>query len=224
MKHSVVSTDGTEVRQIELPDEVFAHRVSDGSIYHAIRNELANSRVGTAKVKTRGEVSGSHKKPWRQKGTGRARAGTMQSPIRVGGGVAFGPRPRDYGYHMPKKAKRLAMKSILSQKAASDALVIVEDFEVPDGKTRNLAPILGRLTNERRSVFIVGGDEPMVKRAGRNIAYCTVLSYNRLRAHDLFYGERVVVTESAAKALGNMYGKVPESEGAEQAGSEGASS
>ncbi|MFW5995316.1 MAG: 50S ribosomal protein L4 [Spirochaetia bacterium] len=223
MKHSVVSTDGTEVRQIELPDEVFAQRVSEGSIYHAIRNELANNRVGTAKVKTRGEVAGSHKKPWRQKGTGRARAGTMQSPIRVGGGVAFGPRPRDYGYRMPKKAKRLAMKSILSRKAASGALVVVEDFEVPDGKTRNLAPVLERLTGSRRSVFIVGGDEPMIKRAGRNIAFCTVLSFNRLRAHDLFYGERVVVTESAVKALGDMYGRSPGAAEAQTA-SEGASS
>lgn len=223
MKHSVVSTDGTEVRQIELPDEVFGQRVSEGSIYYAIRNELANSRIGTAKVKTRGEVSGSHKKPWRQKGTGRARAGTMQSPIRVGGGVAFGPRPRDYGYRMPKKAKRLAMKSLLSSKAANGGLVVVEDFEVPDGKTRELAPILERLTEARRSVLIVGGDEPMIKRAGRNIAFCTVLSFNRLRAHDLFYGERVVVTESAVNALGAMYGKSSRVDEASVA-SEGASS
>lgn len=206
MKHSVVSKDGSELRQIELDDEVFARRVSEGSIYHAIRNELANQRVGTAKVKTRGEVAGSHKKPWRQKGTGRARAGTLQSPVRVGGGVAFGPRPRDYSYKLPRKIKRLAIKSILSSKAASDSMVIVEDFDIPDGKTRNLFPVLQTLAGGQRAVFIVGGDEPMIKRAGRNIGWCTVLSYNRLRAHDLFYGKKLVITESAAKQLGEMYG------------------
>ncbi|MFP4642927.1 MAG: 50S ribosomal protein L4 [Spirochaetales bacterium] len=205
MQYSVVSKDGSELRQIELSDDVFARKVSEGSIYHAIRNELANQRVGTAKVKTRAEVAGSHKKPWRQKGTGRARAGTMQSPVRVGGGVAFGPQPRDYGYRMPRKAKRLAMKSLLSAMAKSGKLVVVEDFDVADGKTRNLAPVLSRLTEKNRAVFIVGGDEPMVKRAGRNIPWCTVLSYNRLRAHDLFYSRVLVVTESAAKALGEMY-------------------
>ena len=205
MQYSVVSKEGSRLRQIELSDDVFARRVSEGSIYHAIRNELANQRVGTAKVKTRAEVAGSHKKPWRQKGTGRARAGTMQSPIRVGGGIAFGPKPRDYSYRMPRKAKRLAMKSLLSAKAKSGKLVVVEDFDVADGKTRNLAPVLSGLTGKKKSVFIVGGDEPLVKRAGRNIPWCTVFSYNRLRAHDMFYSDTLVVTESAAKALGEMY-------------------
>ena len=215
MKYSVVSKDGgAELREIELSDEVFARRVSEGSVYHAIRNELANQRVGTAKVKTRAEVAGSHKKPWRQKGTGRARAGTLQSPVRVGGGVAFGPQPRDYSYKMPRKAKRLAMKSLLSSKAKSGELVIVEDFEVSDGKTKTLAKVLSPLTGNKRSVFIVGGDEPVVKRAGRNIPWCTVLSFNRLRAHDLFYSQAVVITESAAKALGEMYADSTKSVGA----------
>ncbi len=215
MKHSVVSTSGSEVRQIELSDEVFARRVSEGSIYHAIRNELANMRVGTASTKTRGEVAGSHRKPWRQKGTGRARAGTMQSPVRVGGGVAFGSRPRDYHYRIPRKAKRLAMMSILSQKAQNSALTVVEDFEVPDGKTRNLAAIVGPLAEKRRSVLVVSGDAPMIKRAGRNIPWCTVLSAARLRAHDLFYAERVFLTESAAKELNGKYGNAAQSESEE---------
>ncbi len=106
------------------------------------------------------------------------------------------------------------MKSLLSAKAKSGDLVVVEDFEVADGKTRNLAPVLSRLTGEKRSVFIVGGDEPMVKRAGRNIPWCTVLSFNRLRAHDLFYSQALVITESAARALGEMYTEGSESVGA----------
>ena len=102
----VYGIDGTERRDIELTDEVFNRPVSTGSIYHAIRNELANLRAGTASSKTRHEVRGSGTKPWRQKGTGRARAGTRQSPVWVGGGVAFGPKPRDYSYRVPKKLKR----------------------------------------------------------------------------------------------------------------------
>jgi len=205
MDKKVLSTKGKEVRTIELDDSVFAREVSEGSIYHAVRNELANLRVGTASTKTRSEVAGSHRKPWRQKGTGRARAGTYQSPVRVGGGVAFGPRPRDYSYRIPRKLKRVAMKSLLSLKNNTDALIVVEDFTVESGKTKDLYSILSILTNQEKTVLIIGDDDPMLKRAGRNIPWLTMLSYKRLRAHDLFYGSKVVVTESAAKQLSEFY-------------------
>ena len=205
MDKKVLSVKGKEVRQITLDDTVFGRKVSDGAIYHAIRNELANKRVGTASTKTRSEVAGSHRKPWRQKGTGRARSGTFQSPVRVGGGVAFGPRPRDYSYHLPKKMKRVAMKSLLSLKTGADDLIVVEDFSIESGKTRDLIAVLSPLTGEERTVLILGDDDPMVKRAGRNIPWLKMLSYNRLRAHDLFYGGKIVVTESAAKRLGEFY-------------------
>jgi len=109
MDKKVLSIEGKELRSITLDDAVFNIAVSEGAIYHAIRNELANQRIGTAATKTRSEVLGTHKKPWRQKGTGRARSGSKQSPVWVGGGVAFGPRPRDYNYKLPKKVKRLAI-------------------------------------------------------------------------------------------------------------------
>jgi len=205
MDRKVLSVKGKEVRQITLEDSVFAREVSEGAIYHAVRNELANSRVGTASTKTRSEVAGSHRKPWRQKGTGRARAGTFQSPVRVGGGVAFGPRPRDYSYRLPKKMKRVAMKSLLSMKTGSDDLIVVEDFTIESGKTRDLAAILSVLTGAERTVLILGDDDTMVKRAGRNIPWLRMLSYNRLRAHDLFYGGKLVLTESAAKRLNEFY-------------------
>ncbi len=206
MDTKVLSTAGKELRSITLADEVFGRKVSDGVIYHAIRNELANARVGTAKTKTRSEVAGSHRKPWRQKGTGRARAGTYQSPVRVGGGVAFGPRPRDYSYRMPKKMKRAAMMSLLSQKVSEERLLVVEDFTVEDGKTKKLAEIMSALTAQERTVLILGDDDAMIKRAGRNIPWLRYLSYNRLRAHDLFYGQRIVLTESAAQKLNEFYG------------------
>ncbi len=205
MDKKVLSVKGKEVRNITLDDSVFAREVSDGAIYHAVRNELANMRVGTASTKSRSEVAGTHRKPWRQKGTGRARAGTFQSPVRVGGGIAFGPKPRDYSYRLPKKMKRVALKSLLSLKNGADELIVVEDFTVESGKTRDLVAILSSLTGQERTVLILGDDDSMVKRAGRNIPWLRMLSYNRLRAHDLFYGGKLVVTETAVQRLNEFY-------------------
>ena len=207
MEKKVYSKDGNEIRTIKLDDAVFAREVSEGSIWHAIRNELANMRQGTAKVKTRSEVRGSTAKPWRQKGTGRARAGRRRSPLWRGGGVVFGPQPRDYSYKLPRKLKRLAMKSILSLKASDDASFrVVEDFSVESGKTRDLAAILKNFPNEGRTVVILGEDDIMTKRAGGNIRDLRFLTYNRLRAHDLFYGNNILVLEGAAMKLGEFYG------------------
>jgi len=204
----VYGIDGSQQRDIDLADEVFNRSVSTGSIYHAIRNELANLRVGTASTKTRSEVRGSGTKPWRQKGTGRARAGTRQSPVWVGGGVAFGPKPRDYSYKVPKKLKRLAFKSVLSQKIQEDRLMVVEDFTVESGKTRELVKILKGLMpeNGNRAAIVISGEDSMLKRAGRNVPGLSILSYNRLRVHDLFYAGTVIVFEKAAEELGRFYG------------------
>ncbi len=206
MQKPVLSIEGKQVRTIQLADAVFNREVSDGSIYHAIRNELANLRVGTHNTKTRTEVNGTHKKPWKQKGTGRARSGTKQSPVWVGGGIAFGPRPRDYSYSLPRKIKRLAMVSILSLKSQSEELKIVEDFTIANGKTKDIAVILANLVPSERTVLILKDDDAMVRRAGRNIPWLTILSYNRLRAHDLFYGKKILVLESAAQKLNDFYG------------------
>ena len=207
MKKQVWGQDGKELRSIELREDVFGVKVSEGSIYHAIKNELANTRVGTASSKTRGEVNGSRRKPWRQKGTGRARAGTRQSPVWVGGGVAFGPKPRDYSYALPKKVKRLAIRSILSMKNQEDRLKIIEDFDVESGKTRDLVKILKALVPEERTIMIVKDDAPLLKRAGRNIPWLSFLSFNRLRAHDMYYGRHMLMHEGAALKLNEMYGK-----------------
>ena len=128
MKTNVFSIDGSQsTKTIELNDEVFNREVSEGTIYYAVNNELANRRVGTASTKTRGEVKFSNAKPYRQKGTGNARAGDRKSPVWVGGGTIFGPKPRDYSYVLPKKMKRLAMKSLLSKGVQDERLVVVED-------------------------------------------------------------------------------------------------
>jgi large subunit ribosomal protein L4 len=206
MKKKVYSVDGKEVKTIELNDTVFAREISEGSIYNAIRNELANKRVGSACTKGRSEVKGSGAKPWRQKGTGRARSGHKRSPIWVGGGIAFGPKPRDYSYKMPRKIKRLAIKSILSLKAKDDVnFKIVEDFTVESGKTKDLVTVLKNLVSNERTIIIIKDDDSMVKRASANIANVNILSYNRLNAHDLFYGKNVLVFEGAALKLNEFY-------------------
>ena len=205
MEKKVYSTSGKELRTITLDDKVFGLPVNDDVIYYAITNELANKRVGTACTKTRKEVHGSNNKPYKQKGTGNARRGDKKSPITVGGGTIFGPKPRDFSYSIPKKEKRLAMMTILSAHAQGDRITVVEDFTIESGKTKDLVKILNNFAKDEKTVLILKDDDSKVKQAGRNIPNLTFLSYNRLNAHDLYYGRKVVVMESAVKSLSDFY-------------------
>ncbi|HQC26188.1 MAG TPA: 50S ribosomal protein L4 [Treponemataceae bacterium] len=207
MEKKVYSTDGKELRAITLDDKVFGLPINEDVIYYAINNELANKRVGTACTKGRAEVNGSNAKPFKQKGTaGRARRGDKKSPLLRGGGVIFGPKPRDFSFVLPKKVKRLAMKSILSLKAQTDRLTIIEDFTIESGKTKDLVSILKNFVkDEHRTVVVLKDNDAMLKRAGKNIPTVSFLSYNRLRAHDLFYGQKIIMLESAVKNLSDFY-------------------
>ena len=209
MQTKLYSVDGKETGTVELDDAVFGLPVNDDVIYYAVTNELANRRVGTACTKGRSEVHGSNAKPYKQKGTGRARRGDKKSPITVGGGTMFGPKPRDFSYAMPKKAKRLAMKSLLSKKVAEDRLFVLSDF-TSDGKTKNLAQIVNNFAKDERAVLIIHNDDQMIKRAARNIPNLSLLNYDRLEAHALFYGRKVLVLESATKKLSEFYGPCTE--------------
>ena len=216
MNCKVYSKEGKELRTIELDDAVFGLPVNDDLIWYAINNELANKRQGNASTKGRGEIHGSNARPYKQKGTGRARRGDKKSPVLVGGGTIFGPKPRDFSYSIPKKAKRQAMKTILSLKAQSDTLKIIEDFTIESGKTRDLAGLLNNFTPGVRTVLVLKDDDHKVKRAAANIPWLSYLSYNRLRAHDLFYGRQVLMLETAAKNLSSFYSN--EAKDTEEAG------
>ena len=205
MEKKVYSIDGKELRSVTLDDNVFGLPINEDVIYYAITNELANKRVGTACTKTRSEVHGSNAKPYKQKGTGHARRGDKKSPITRGGGTIFGPKPRDFSYAIPKKAKRLAMKSILSLQAQSDRLTVIEDFTVESGKTKDLVKILSNFSKNERTVIILKDDDKKIKQAGRNIKNVSFLSYNRLMAHELFYGRKVILLEGAAQKLAEFY-------------------
>lgn len=206
MNFKVYSKEGKELKTMVLDDAVFGLPVNDDLIWYAINNELANKRQGNACTKGRAEVHGSNARPYKQKGTGRARRGDKKSPILVGGGVIFGPKPRDYSYSMPKKAKREALKTILSLKAQSDTLKIIEDFSIESGKTKDLAKLLGNFEPGLRTVLVLKDDDPNIKRAAANIPWLSYLSYNRLEAHSLFYGRQVLMLETAAKNLNEFYG------------------
>lgn len=205
MEQKVYSIKGEEVRTIELSESVFNVDVRDALIYYAIVNEQANARVGTASTKTRAEVKGTSRKPWKQKGTGRARAGRRRSPLWVGGGIIFGPKPRDYSFSLPKKVKKSAYRSLLSLKVKENKLKIVEDFTVESGKTKDLLNILKNLVPEERSVLILKDNDSHIRRAGANIPWLTMLSYDRLNAKDLLYGKNVIMLETAAQNLNSMY-------------------
>lgn len=205
MEKKVFSVDGKELRTISLDDAVFGLPVNEDVIYYAVTNELANRRVGTACTKGRSEVHGSNAKPYKQKGTGHARRGDKKSPLLTGGGTIFGPKPRDFSYAIPKKEKRLAMKSILSMQAQSDRFTVVEDFTIDSGKTKDLVKILDNFTKGERTVLILKDDDPKIKQAARNIPSLQFLSYNRLSAHALFYGRKIIALESAVKNLSSFY-------------------
>ena len=202
----VLSKDGKKKGSVTVSDAVFGREPNMDTIYYAIRNELANRRVGTADVKERSEVRGSKRKPWRQKGTGRARAGTRRSPIWVGGGTVFGPSPRDYSYSMPRKQKRAAYMSLLSLKLQEEALKVVTDFAIESGKTKEMATHLSGYVGSESTVLVLDSDDAMTKRAARNIPWLKYLSFNRLSAHDLFYAKNVLVTESGIKKLDEFFG------------------
>ncbi|EED29313.1 50S ribosomal protein L4 [Borreliella garinii] len=209
MERKVFSKDGKEIGTINLDDRVFNIEISHGSIYNAIKNELSNLRVGTSSTKTRSEVRGSSKKPWKQKGTGRARVGTKRNPIWIGGGIALGPKPRDYSYRLPKKVKRLAFKSVLSLRAADENnFKVVENFNIESGKTKDLALIIKNFSSfNGKVVILLGNDDQMIKRAGKNIRDLKILSFNKLRVVDLFYAKNLIALESAVNKLNEFYVK-----------------
>ncbi len=207
MEAKVYGLDGNlNGKTAELNADVFDVQVSQGCIYYAVNNELANRRVGTACTKTRAEVNYSNTKPFKQKGTGNARRGDKKSPIFVGGGTIFGPKPRDYSYKMPRKMKRNAMKSLLTLSLQENRMFVVEDFTIESGETRDMDKILKNFAKDaERTVLIMASDDVMIRRAGRNIPNLHVLSYDKLSAKELLYGKKVLVLESAAKNLNEFY-------------------
>jgi large subunit ribosomal protein L4 len=208
MNAKVYDIKGKEKGTVKLNDSVFNMKPNKSIVYYALRAELANERQGTASTKGRSEVRGSGAKPYRQKGTGRARAGTRKSPIWTGGGVTFGPKPRSYRVRLPRKVKRLSIRSLLSMKNVGASLKIVEDFAVDSGKTKDFFSIASNLVDEdkrRRVLFIDVDRNEMTRRAGRNIPWLDYFDAGLLNTRALFYATQLVLTERAVKFLNEKY-------------------
>ena len=191
-----------ELRRIEpaLPDSIFGVTVRPHLLHQAVVMQLNNRRAGTASTKTRGEVRGSGRKPWRQKGSGRARAGSVRSPIWVGGGTAFGPAPRDYSYRIPKKARRQAVLSALSLKRQEDKLVVVEPEDVSEIKTRLMAEALAAL-GVGKSLLVIGDRDEKIELSARNLPDVKVLRVAGLNVYDVLRFEHLVLTREALQKI-----------------------
>lgn len=203
----VYKIDGTlSGEKIELADDIFGIEPNDHVIYLSVKAYLANQRQGTHKAKERAEVRGGGKKPWRQKGRGGARAGTIRSPLWVGGGTIFGPKPRDYRQTLPKKVKVLAKKSALSYKVKDEQLVVIEDFNFEQPKTKDFSAILKSLKIENKKVLLLtNGKLENVWKSGRNIDKISVLESSKASTYQILNSQILVIQKSAAEIMNSMY-------------------
>ena len=203
MKLDVLKIDGSSSgEQLELSDDIFGVEPNDHAIYLAVKAYLANQRQGTSKSKERGEVRGGGKKPWKQKGRGGARAGTSRSPLWVGGGTIFGPRPRDYRQDLTKKLKRLARKSALSYKVKDNQLMIVEDFVLENTKTKDFSKILSDLKIRGKKVLVLTGSyNEKIYKAGRNIPKVNILEAANASTYDILNNQVLVLQKSAVESI-----------------------
>jgi large subunit ribosomal protein L4 len=188
----VYNINKEKVSQVEVDERIFDAELKEHLFYEIVRAQLASRRSGTASTKTRGEVSGGGRKPWKQKGTGRARSGSSRSPVWRGGGVAFGPKPRDYSYAVPKKVKRLALCSALTKKCKEDKLMIFDKFELSDIKTKVFKSIMDRLGSQR--VLIIDDDNRNLCLSSRNVPNVKVLSPQGLNLYDVLYHDGLYIT------------------------------
>ena len=201
---SVYNIEGKEVGSIELNDAVFGVEVNEHLVHMAVVNQLANNRQGTQSAKTRSEVSGGGRKPWRQKGTGHARQGSTRSPQWTGGGVVFAPKPRDYSFKMNKKEKRIALLSALSSKVADTKIVVLDAFNLDEVKTKKFAEVMSNLKVDKALVVIEGENKNVVL-SGRNIPTVKVSATNEINTYDVLKYETLVVTKAAVEKLEEVY-------------------
>jgi len=207
MKVDIYKIDGSLTgRQVELNPKVFDIQPNDHAIYLAVKAYLANQRQGTAKAKERSEVSGGGKKPWRQKGTGRARAGSIRSPLWVGGGTVFGPKPRDYEMKLPKKVKLLARISALTYKARNNQIVVVEDFNLDQPKTKEMFNIIKALNlNDKKTLLLTGSYSKNIYLSGRNIPTLNVLEAQKASTYDILNNKVLLLQESALNLINQQF-------------------
>jgi large subunit ribosomal protein L4 len=203
-KVSVYNMEGKEVGTTELSDSIFGVEINEHLVHMAVLQQLANNRQGTQKAKTRSEVSGGGRKPWRQKGTGHARQGSIRAPQWTGGGVVFAPTPRDYSFKLNKKEKQAALKSVLTDKVQNDALVVVDELKLDEIATKEFAKVMKNLNVENGLVVLADNDQNVVLSA-RNMAEVNTEVVNAINVYDILSAGKLVLTKDALSKIEEVY-------------------
>ena len=209
MKVDVVNIEGKKIKSVELPAKIFEAPVNTNLMHQAYVRQIANARLGTHKTKTRSEVSGGGRKPWRQKGTGRARQGSIRAPQWVGGGRVHTPRPRDYSQKMPRKMRRAALRSALSVKASDEAILVLDKISLSEPKTREMAQIKDKWAGESSVLLIIpekNENYDMIHRAANNLPDLKLLMANYMNIRDLLSFDKVVIPLAALEVIESYLG------------------
>ena len=202
---AVLNMNGEQVGTMDLNDEIFGIEVNMPVLHQAVVQYLANQRQGTQSAKTRAEVRGGGKKPWRQKGTGRARQGSTRAPQWTHGGIVFAPKPRSYRYTLNKKVKRLALKSVLSAKAASQDIVVIDAIKMDEIKTKEFAKFLSAVNAESKPLVVTAQPDTNVVKSGRNIPGCQVTFANLINVYDILNAKKLVLDQAALAKIEEVF-------------------
>ena len=204
-KVEVINVEGKKVKELTLNDSVFGIEPNMNVVHSVVLNYLANQRQGTQNTKTRAEVAGGGRKPWRQKGTGRARQGSIRAPQWIKGGIALGPKPRSYKYKINKKERALAVRSVLSAKLAENELVVVDQFGLNEIKTAKFANILNNIKAEGKSLVVIPENDVNVQKSARNIKGVKTTIVDTMTVYDILNAKNLVITENAIKKIEEVY-------------------
>ncbi len=201
----VYNVEGKKVSKVDLKEEIFGIEPNEAVVHSVLVNYLANQRQGTQSTKTRAEVRGGGRKPWKQKGTGRARQGSIRAPQWIKGGIALGPKPRSYKYRVNKKERQLAIRSLLSSKVLENDLVVVDKFDFKEIKTKQMANAMKNLKVEEKALIVLPANNEVVQKSARNLANVTTSSVNTINVYELLKNKKLVVTVDTIKKLEEVY-------------------
>lgn len=204
-KLNILNVNGQNVGEIELAEVIFGVEVNEHVLYEVVKNQLANKRQGTQSAKTRAEVRGGGRKPWKQKGTGRARQGSIRAVQWVGGGVAFAPKPRDYSYTLPKKVRRLAIKSALSSKVQNNEIIVLDALNMEVPKTKEFVQILKNINASKKALVVTAEKNENVVKSARNIEGVQAATVNTINVYDILKYDTFVITTDAVKKVEEVY-------------------
>lgn len=201
----IFNMSGEQVGEIDLHPRIFDCKVDENLLYDVVRMLMNNKRRGTASTKTRSEIRGGGRKPWRQKGTGRARHGTIRSPLWTGGGTVFGPKPRDYRYNIPKKVRRAALCSALSAKVRENQITVLDDLSLEQPKTREIVRLLDNLKVDGKALLVTAGSDVNVYRSGRNIPGVKTVVARQLNVLDILNHDQLIMTKDAVTSMEEVF-------------------